>query len=270
MNIVTNDKLLKFMNRLSIKISDSGYALLDDSWNQQSVCSPFSRLYYIAGGEGYVSCSGRKLQLLPGNCYLLPAGLRIDYHCSCYLEKLYFHVNLSFPNGLDIFRHTEEPLRLPVNSRKTHRLLQLYKKNQLPDALELQTLLTMDLIRFLRLLPEEMLWEKRYSQPLCTVFHLAQDPVSAATTVHSLADALNISESSLNRKFRREMGISPGAYLDQLLLRESSRLLLETDLTISEIAEQLQFGDQFYFSRYFRQHLGEPPSWYRKRLKSIP
>ena len=37
---------------------------------------------------------------------------------------------------------------------------------------------------------------------------------------------------------------------------------------IAEIAEQLDFCDQFYFSRFFRQRQGETPSRYRRALKT--
>ena len=34
-----------------------------------------------------------------------------------------------------------------------------------------------------------------------------------------------------------------------------------------KIAEELEFCDQFYFSRFFKQHYGETPTTYRKRLR---
>ena len=56
-------------------------------------------------------------------------------------------------------------------------------------------------------------------------------------------------------------------YLDSMLMQRARELLL-TDQSIAEIAEQLDFCDQFYFSRFFRQRQGETPSRYRRALKT--
>jgi AraC-like DNA-binding protein len=58
-----------------------------------------------------------------------------------------------------------------------------------------------------------------------------------------------------------------GRYMDDLLLQRAQQMLLSSEESISRIAEQLGFCDQFYFSRYFRQRLQETPSQYRRRLR---
>ena len=88
-------------------------------------------------------------------------------------------------------------------------------------------------------------------------------------TVRSLAQALNMSESTLTKRFRAEVGVPLGGYIDDMLLQRARQLLLGTDLTIGQIAEQLCFCDQFYFSRYFRQRQGLTPSEYRRAQKHL-
>ena len=41
-------------------------------------------------------------------------------------------------------------------------------------------------------------------------------------------------------------------------------MLLDTTLSINEIAYNLSFTDAQYFSNYFKKHTGIPPSKYRK------
>ena len=41
-------------------------------------------------------------------------------------------------------------------------------------------------------------------------------------------------------------------------------MLLQTELTISEIAAKLHFNDNSYFCRFFKRHTGESPQEFRK------
>ena len=53
-------------------------------------------------------------------------------------------------------------------------------------------------------------------------------------------------------------------YQMTLRLREASRLLCETDLSITEIASEAGFYDVFFFSKTFRKEKGITPSEFRK------
>ena len=72
------------------------------------------------------------------------------------------------------------------------------------------------------------------------------NPVSVVH-VRSLADRLHVSESTLSKRFRAETGMSPGVYLEQLVIQKACRLLIEEDKSMAQIAEELDFSDQFYF-----------------------
>ncbi|MDO7744518.1 MAG: AraC family transcriptional regulator [Pedobacter sp.] len=56
----------------------------------------------------------------------------------------------------------------------------------------------------------------------------------------------------------------------QLLLVESKRALYTGVLSVKEIAYQLGFSDQSYFSRFFRKHSGITPEQFRKQFSAIP
>lgn len=75
-----------------------------------------------------------------------------------------------------------------------------------------------------------------------------------------LAGSLGLSYTVFRREFQRETGHSPLAY--QLGLRVSrARVLLEqTDLTVSDIAQQTGFSNVFYFSKMFLKRTGQTPS----------
>lgn len=58
----------------------------------------------------------------------------------------------------------------------------------------------------------------------------------------------------------------PARYVGILRIRETQRLLVETELSVAEIAQRTGFGDPLYFSRCFRRITGLPPTHYRSRF----
>ncbi len=80
-----------------------------------------------------------------------------------------------------------------------------------------------------------------------------------------LADSVNISEDYLTRIFRKDMGISPWDYLNRYRIQLSAELLVQTGLTINEIALRTGFQDQAYFCRVFKKIKGFPPGHLRSR-----
>jgi AraC-like DNA-binding protein len=83
-----------------------------------------------------------------------------------------------------------------------------------------------------------------------------------------LAAMTDLSQFALLRAFRRETGMPPHAYLNQLRVRRA-RLLLDGGLAPADVAAQLGFADQAHLTRHFKRVVGVPPAAYqRERLAS--
>ncbi len=78
-----------------------------------------------------------------------------------------------------------------------------------------------------------------------------------------LADALHVAPSYLSRLFKQHLGLPPMAYLAHWRAERAAALLLGTTRPISDIAEEIGWGDPNYFSRRFKQHFGVSASAYR-------
>lgn len=87
-----------------------------------------------------------------------------------------------------------------------------------------------------------------------------------AIGLKELASRMAISESYLRARFRRETGMSLGQHLRRLRLQKSMTLLLQSELSISQIAERCGFDSIFAFSRSFHQFAGLRPTDYRARF----
>jgi two-component system, response regulator YesN len=83
-------------------------------------------------------------------------------------------------------------------------------------------------------------------------------------TLEAMAHALQSSPAYLSRMIKQELGTTFNSYLTQLRIRRATRLLIATDLTIGEIAEQVGYETQHYFSTAFKRATGLSPLQYRK------
>ena len=79
------------------------------------------------------------------------------------------------------------------------------------------------------------------------------------------ADNMYMSNSTLNRLCHEHFGVNPKALVQEKVLRDAKRLLIYTRQSVEEIAYNLGFKDQAYFSRFFKKNEGISPGHYRKK-----
>lgn len=79
-----------------------------------------------------------------------------------------------------------------------------------------------------------------------------------------VADAFEISNYSLSRMFKSQVGIGFAEYLIEKRLNYAKNLLLESDYSINDIALMSGFSSVHYFSRMFKASLDITPSQFRK------
>jgi Adenosine deaminase len=82
-------------------------------------------------------------------------------------------------------------------------------------------------------------------------------------TLTLLADVLHLSPYHLQRTFKRLAGATPAAYMQQIRIREAMKLLASTNLTITDIAEQVGFTNAAHFATRFQTITGLTPTQYR-------
>jgi AraC-like DNA-binding protein len=74
---------------------------------------------------------------------------------------------------------------------------------------------------------------------------------------------MGLSETKFRQQFLKKFGISPRTYLTKVRLAEACRLLVTTELPLSDVALRTGFYDQSHFSNQFSKRYGVPPSKYR-------
>lgn len=85
-------------------------------------------------------------------------------------------------------------------------------------------------------------------------------------TRKEIAQAVGYHESYISHLFSGILKTSIPGYINSLRMHDASRLLAQTDLPVSRIAEQLGFGTVRNFNRVFLKETGSSPKAYRMGL----
>ncbi len=117
-------------------------------------------------------------------------------------------------------------------------------------------------------------WEEK--SPLCDLSTQAGDRRLAQTALsyirenyaevceRDVADICGISPIGVSRLFARVLKCSFPDYVCSVRLREAEKLLLTTDMSVTDIAMQVGFSTSAYFIAKFREEKGTTPYKYRK------
>lgn len=107
-------------------------------------------------------------------------------------------------------------------------------------------------------LPDET--EAAVQQAAEYIFHHYSEPL----TLPQMAKKVHMSTTYFSKRFKQVTGFGYKEYLSFVRLREATRLLLETNDSITEIAMKCGFSDANYFGDLFKKEKGISPRTYRK------
>ena len=83
------------------------------------------------------------------------------------------------------------------------------------------------------------------------------------------ADKLLISSKYLSNTVREITNQPPSKFITEALLNNAKILLLNSDNSIKEISNELDFSDQYAFGKFFKKHTGLSPSNFKKTNKLV-
>jgi transcriptional regulator GlxA family with amidase domain len=143
-----------------------------------------------------------------------------------------------------------------------------------------QTIGRASAVKALRIMIEEQPLPSRTLQPeqvlsvrsADTVVHkamlLLEQQLRSSATIEELCEPLGIGRRQLERRFQRDVGLSPAEYRQRLRLERARWLLQNTDLEVTEVSLECGFQDSSNFARVVRTALGLSPSEVRKAART--
>jgi transcriptional regulator GlxA family with amidase domain len=96
------------------------------------------------------------------------------------------------------------------------------------------------------------------------------DNLGGDLRVEALAERAHMSARNFARAFRRETGLTPAAYVEELRVERARQCLEDGSDSIDQISERCGFGTPETMRRAFARRVGVPPAEYRARFHRTP
>ena len=126
--------------------------------------------------------------------------------------------------------------------------------------------LTRNLYQALAAHMDELLRQAREKKgkPIAMAVRLIRENYAEQLSLEGVAEQIHVSPKYLSRLFREEMGSGFSEYLTQVRLEAAEKLLSGSALSVREIALQVGYLDEKYFSRIFKKETGLKPTEYKR------
>jgi LacI family transcriptional regulator len=102
-------------------------------------------------------------------------------------------------------------------------------------------------------------------EALSLIHQHLEDP----TSVRNIAGKLGISRRTLERRFREHLGISVATAIRRAHVERAKQLLIDTDLTLEEVADAAGLNDVRQLRISFHRETGQSPSQVRQTFQKI-
>jgi AraC-like DNA-binding protein len=285
--------MFEALQTLQLRLLHVDFVGLDHHWQYDKIISPFSRLYLITGGEGWVFHNHKKYELKPGNLYLIPAYTYSRYHCDTFLEQYYIHFLDQMEGGLSVYEtmqinyeNAAEELDyhlcaklLALNPKRTVADLNPQQYDNKPELLSFNLFHTSQSLSnygqtqgillqlFSRFLGDEATPGTRASKSfhqLTGALQFIHQHLHEKITIEQLASILHLQVDYFSRLFLEVVGVRPMEYIQNKRLERAQLLLTTSGASLKEIAQRVGIPNIYYFSRLFRRRYTMPPGEYRK------
>ena len=257
-----------------------------DCMNQAAHRHSFYEIFYIASASGYHVVDSEPLKVDPPLFYFISPGQIHSWELAGTFEGFFLAFSEDFlvspSSGFSTieevtFFHTvsrSPELRLDKEQAgETFELLRdinsEYEGRESNRASVLRAYLHILITRLQRLTHNSPRETKPFRQSsLVRKFkHLVTKNLLNRLSVREYAEAMGISESHLNNIMKSMTGYTPARLIHNETILEAKRLLIHSDLTVSEVGYHLNFEDPSYFSRFFKRETGLNPKQFRAGIR---
>jgi AraC family transcriptional regulator len=231
--------------------------------------SPFLVIQHTVLGEGRLHYAGRDFRLRPGQTMLVTAPHAHRYWLERGGHWEYFWAVLHGREALRLARELLEaggPV-LEIGHASADRLAAACLELLVSPKLTLGSASTAAYGALMALhdgvFGERVGVEKTLPPGLTRVVDHIEGNLGAPLTVDRLAALAGVSRAHFVRFFTAALGLPPSDYVQARRMERIDRLLLATEMKVSEIAVATGFADGNYLAKAFRRHRGMAPLEFR-------
>lgn len=253
------------INGVRFKVLEHGFLNTGPEWKFLNLSSPFNRLYFVISGSARIRNENNDIEMKSGNAYLIPLNNTYDYICDESLNKFYIHFRIELVSDYDLFQGWKYCSSLPVDLSTVDSLVQSARSGGVGDFIRCKGVILEYIGRFIEPLSSNINEQIRLNSKYEQVYKYIRENCYADLRINEIAESLNVSLTNLSRSFKNDTGMNLKKLIESRIVQRAQEMLLVTDMSVKDIAYELRFLDEFYFSRFFKKSTGISPNKYRQR-----
>ena len=241
-----------------LQVNCTGKVTQRDDFRNKSVRQDF---YYVYVLEGKMVLEGDAL--LPGDVIVFEPGHQYQYRSEGETSYLWVHYTgyEAYALTLSASLKPNEKQHIGIHKEISDCFKKLFREFMINDQASEQLSVCI-LQEILMLTGRYTGSSKKSSVPLLAIEHIHRN-FQEDITIEELAQMERMSCTAFRVAFKAHTGISPNEYVIAQRISAACRLLVHTDKSVSSVAAEVGYHDQYYFSRIFRKKVGVPPLKYR-------
>ena len=231
-------------------------------------------LYFLEKGKT-VHFVGDQIYLLnEGDMVFVPTGIfhRTDNKETSLVERhlFFYNDNVIDEDFLPYIEELKKNNYIKIPAEHVHRIKDIARKmayevkHQHEDSLKMQKLYLQQLLILISRLriTDSKPRTNALHQVIQDIITYISTNVNADLSLQSLSVKYNVRPSHLSKQFKNLTGMGLNEYINIARITAAEKLLLSTNLPITEIAMKCGFNDSNYFARVFKQLKGVTPKRY--------
>lgn len=276
--ISMDDKLVmhKKTNSRELFLVSCGYEKCQPAQSYGPSARRYYMIHFILEGQGHYYINDRHFLIDKNQCFLIPPDVVTLYKAEPSNPWTYVWICFNGEFAQSLVKHchfTEDSLILPVSDIFKYKDL-IFEMMQHPKLTPANDCFIQSCLYRIMAMLEEQSHASYSDLESLDNFYISRavDYINRSTvldiTVNEVAEYLHISRSYLFELFRRHLNTSPQTFLIAAKIANARELLLQTDISIENIALSCGYQNPFAFSRAFKKETGMTPREYRLKCAS--
>jgi AraC-like DNA-binding protein len=237
-------------------------------------------------GHGKHEVDFKTYEVRRGSIFVLKPGQMHFWELSKDIDGfVFFHSRVFFESGFNTLRIKDfhffnsfqtSPLYI-LSENRLHKitsymseLVEEYQKSEILKSIKIQSLISLVYTEICREKGTfNDITNKTYLEKLQLFEALIESNFKEIKLIKQYASQLNISEKHLNRITKNCLGKTSTQLISERNILEAKRMLIYSNLNVSEIGATLGYYDTSYFVRFFKKNTGFTPLVFLKKYKSF-
>lgn len=228
------------------------------------------RVHFFLDVAGYFRRNEDTFQITSGLFLLTRQKDHYSIHPSGVQRSSLYYLIAIHPDGddpeiLDYIESTAKEKPFQINTANRFIFDQIFGRfhSANPNKKKSSLYLLLSIILNLENKNPHVLYNPEFREIIDKAISYMNEHIYGSLHLESLGNHLNLSEKYFIKLFKSQTGLPPMKYFSRLRIEEAIKLIMNSNKTLSSIAEELRFSSIAHFSKVFKQYTSLTPVQYR-------